>query len=352
MSRPTRETLESVNWVLHVDMDQFLAAVELLRHPELTGKPVVVGGSGDPTLRSVVATASYEARAFGVHSGMPMKVAVRKIPDAVFLPADNAHYEQASAQVMEVIRELPGVTLEPIGWDEAFVGITADDPEAFAADLQRAVHEATGLWCSIGIGDTTLRAKIATGFGKPRGRFRLTRENWYAVMGERPTVELWGIGAKTARKLAELGLTTVAELAAADPVALAQRFGPTTGPWLVGVGRGLGRTTVTAEPWVRRSRSRETTYQQNLIAWPDIQAGVSELARRLAKDLVDDARTVIRVGLKVRYAPFFTAIHAKKLPAATTDPDLLERAALDVLEQFDHDRPVRLLGVRFEYDRD
>ena len=125
-------------WVCHVDLDEFIAAVEVLRRPELAGQPVVVGGTGDPTRRSVVATASYAAREFGVRSGMPMKVAARKLPDAVFLPADNAHYEAVSAQVMAVIRELPGVVLEPIGWDEAFVGISTADPEAFARELQQA----------------------------------------------------------------------------------------------------------------------------------------------------------------------------------------------------------------------
>ena len=101
----------------------------------------------------------------------------------MFLPADNTHYEAVSAQVMTVIRELPGVVLEPIGWDEAFVGVHSADPEAFAQMLQQQVLAATGLWCSVGIGDTTLRAKIATGFGKPRGMFRLTAANWNEVMG-------------------------------------------------------------------------------------------------------------------------------------------------------------------------
>ena len=339
-------------WVCHVDLDEFIAAVEVLRRPELAGRPVVVGGTGDPTRRSVVATASYAAREFGVRSGMPMKIAARKLPDAVFLPADNTHYEAVSAQVMAVIRELPGVVLEPIGWDEAFVGVRSADPEAFAQMLQQQVLAATGLWCSVGIGDTTLRAKIATGFGKPRGMFRLTAANWNEVMGDRPPGALWGIGSRTAAKLGELGIHTVAELARSDPGELAARFGPSIGPWLVGVGRGQGRSTVTAEPWVRRSRSRETTYQENLTGWPDIQAGVVELAERLAEDLIADARTVIRVGLKVRFAPFFTVSHAAKLPAPTTDPAVLVAAALRVLEQFDHDRPVRLLGVRFEYDRD
>lgn len=336
-------------WVLHVDLDQFIAAVEVLRHPELQGRPVVVGGAGDPTQRAVVATASYEARAFGVHSGMPMRRAARKIPDAVFLPADNAHYEQVSAQVMAVLRELPGVVLETIGWDEAYLGVTTEDPEAFAREAQQAVLAETGLWCSFGIGDNTLRAKMATDFGKPRGVYRLTAENWFEVMGAKPTEELHGVGKKTAQKLAGFGITTVTELAGTDPDELAARMGPTMGPYFVAKGRGWGRTEVTAEPWVRRSRSRETTYQHDLTSWPQVQAGIEELAQQVVADMVGDGRIAMRVGIKVRFKPFFTQIHAAKLPAPSTDPEVLTAAALRVLEQFDHDRPVRLLGVRFEY---
>ena len=143
--------LVSRRWVLHVDMDQFLAAVELLRRPELVGRPVVVGGRGDPTERAVVSTASYEAREFGVRSGMPLRVAARRCPDAVFLPLDLPSYEDASEQVMTVLRGWPGAVVQVLGWDEAFVGVRADDPQEVAHALQRAVLEATGLHCSVGI---------------------------------------------------------------------------------------------------------------------------------------------------------------------------------------------------------
>jgi len=118
-------------WVLHVDLDQFIAAVEVLRRPELRGKPVIVGGAGDPSQRSVVATASYEAREYGVHSGMPMRTAAKRCPDAVFLPADNAAYDEVSAVVMDTLRGFD-VVVEVMGWDEAFVGAVTSDPEALA----------------------------------------------------------------------------------------------------------------------------------------------------------------------------------------------------------------------------
>src|ERR1700754_1738563 len=222
-------------WVLHVDLDQFLAAVEVLRRPELAGRPVIVGGKGDPTQRAVVATASYEARGYGVRSGMPMRTAAKRCPDAVFLPADNAHYEAVSEEVMATLRAVPDVVVEVMGWDEAFVGAETDDPEALAREIRSDVLATTGLHCSIGIGDNMLRAKIAAGVAKPgagTGVFRLTAANWAEVMAHRPTQALWGIGAKTARKLADRGITTVAELAAADPSALAADLGPALGPRL------------------------------------------------------------------------------------------------------------------------
>ncbi|MET1051340.1 MAG: DNA polymerase IV, partial [Mycetocola sp.] len=202
--------------MLHVDLDQFIAAVEVLRRPELAGKPVIVGGRGDPTERAVVSTASYEARAFGVGSGMPLRIAARKVPDAVILPVDAETYLAASDEVMATLREQPGATVQVLGWDEAFVGIDSDDPETYARNVQRAVLDRTRLHCSVGIGDTLVRAKVATGFGKPRGVFTLTAGNWLEVMGSRPTIDLWGVGSKVSRRLAGHGITTVAQLAAAD----------------------------------------------------------------------------------------------------------------------------------------
>ncbi|WP_281689226.1 DNA polymerase IV [Pseudonocardia thermophila] len=337
-------------WVLHVDLDQFIAAVELLRRPELAGCPVVVGGSGDPTQRGVVATASYEAREYGVRSGMPLRTALKRCPDAVYLPVDKPTYEEASAGVMAVLREFP-VIVEVMGWDEAFVGGETDDPEALAAEIQVAVLERTRLHCSIGIGDNLLRAKIATEFGKPRGRFRLTKENWFDVMGERPVTALWGIGAKTARKLEDRGIRTVRELAAADPAALAAELGPTMGPYYVQLGRGLGRRVVEGTPWVPRSHGREVTFQENLTDWAQVRREVAALARTVAAELQEEGRPAARVGVKVRFAPFVTHTRSTTLAAPTLDPDALENAALQVLDLFRPGRAVRLLGVRAEFER-
>ena len=335
-------------WVLHVDLDQFIAAVEVLRHPELRGRPVVVGGDGDPAKRGVVSTASYEARQHGVHSGLPLRTAARRCPDAVFLPVDRAEYEAASATVMETLRGFGAVT-EVMGWDEAFVAVETDDPEGFAREIAAGIRAATQLDASVGIGQNKLQAKLATGFGKPAGVFRLTHETWFDVLGGRPTDALWGIGVKTARKLAALGIGTVRDLALADPDALAAEFGPATGPWLVRLARGEDHSPVTSAPYVPRSRGREVTFQADLDDWDQVRAEVARLAERVTADVAAEERPAVRVVVKVRYAPFFTSSHSRSLPEPTADGDAIREAALAALERFTDRRPVRLLGVRAEF---
>jgi DNA polymerase-4 len=334
--------------VLHLDLDQFIAAVEVLRHPELRGLPVVVGGDGDPAKRGVVSTASYEARAFGVHSGLPMRTAARRCPQAVFLPVDKVAYEEASAQVMAVLRN-SGAVVEVMGWDEAFLAVETDDPEAVASDLAAQVRERTRLDCSVGIGGNRLQAKLATGLGKPAGVFRLTGDNWYEVLGSQPTGALWGIGDKTERKLAELGIRTVAELASADVDAVADRFGPVNGPWLVLTARGIGSAEVTAEPYLPRSRGRETTFQQNIEDWVQVRAETLRLADLVSRDVEAEQRPAVRVVVKIRHAPFFTSSHGQALPAPASDAESIRQAALAALAKFTDHRPVRLVGVRAEF---
>jgi len=333
--------------VLHVDLDQFIAAVEVLRHPELAGKPLIVGGRGDPTERAVVSTASYEAREFGVGSGMPLRIAARKAPDAVILPVDAETYLAASDEVMTTLRAQPGAVVQVLGWDEAFVGVATDDPEQYARNLQQAVLERTRLHCSIGIGDTLIRAKVATGFGKPRGVFRLTAENWFQVMGERPTIDLWGVGTKISRRLASCGITTVSELANADPDTLVAEFGPRMGPWFAQLGRGDGARVVDDSPWVARGHSRETTFQQDLTEPSQVEEAVRELVARVLEDVEAEGRPVIGLTLKVRYAPFITKTFAKKIPPVF-DREIVLARALELADKREPDRPIRLLGLRAE----
>ncbi|AZS36322.1 DNA polymerase IV 1 [Microbacterium lemovicicum] len=338
---------ETRAWVLHVDLDQFIAAVEVLRRPELAGLPLIVGGRGEPGERAVVSTASYEARAFGVGSGMPLRLAARKVPDAVILPVDREAYEAASDEVTATLRAHPGAVVQVLGWDEAFVGLSVADPEASARALQAEVLERTRLHCSVGIGDTLVRAKVATGFGKPAGMFRLTADTWLDVMGARPTIDLWGVGKKVSARLAGLGVETVAQLADADPAALVAEFGPKMGPWYRQLGQGGGTAVVDDTPWVARGHSRETTYPVDLGERAAILAAVDDLFDAVWADVTGEGRPVVGLTLKVRYAPFTTKVFTKKIPATSDRAEVAARVR-DLVDRMEPDRAVRLLGVRAE----
>jgi len=336
-------------FVFHVDLDQFIAAVEVLRHPELAGTPVVVGGDGDPMKRGVVSTASYEARAFGIRSGIPLRTAFKKCPDAVFLAVDADHYMAASRDVMTTLRSFPAV-VQVAGWDEAFMEVLTDGPERLARDVQRAVLERTRLWCSIGVGDNKLRAKIASDMAKPQGVFRLTAANWRDVMDDLPPRALWGVGPKSQKRLEGLGIKTVRQLATADQALMTNAFGPSNGVWIRRLASGEDRNPVVDEPHRPKSRGRERTFQRDLIDRDEIRHEVSTLAREVAADMSDDddQRPGLRVVVKVRFAPFITKTHGAPLREPTMDPAAIEAAASAALERFDLDRPVRLLGVKVE----
>ncbi|MBS1694596.1 MAG: DNA polymerase IV [Actinobacteria bacterium] len=341
----------SAGWVLHVDLDQFLASVELRRHPELAGLPVIVGGSGDPNEpRKVVTCASYQAREYGVHAGMPLRTAARKCPDATFLPSDPEAYDAASDEVMGLLRDL-GHPVEVWGWDEAYVGMDPDatgDPLELAERIRTLVAAQTGLSCSVGISDNKQRAKVATGLAKPAGVYSLTDGNWMAVMGDRGVDALWGVGPKTAKKLAGLGITTVADLAATDATLLTSTFGPTTGLWILLLAKGGGDTEVSAQPWVPRSRSHVVTFPRDLTDRAEIDSAVADLARRTLTEVIDQGRTVTRVAVTVRTSTFYTRTKIRKLAEPGTDAAVIISTALSVLGMFELDRPVRLLGVRLE----
>ncbi|MDG5483643.1 DNA polymerase IV [Mycolicibacterium gadium] len=339
----------SPRWVLHVDLDQFQAAVEVRRNPELAGLPIIVGGNGDPNEpRKVVTCASYPARAFGVHAGMPLRTAARKCPDATFLPLDTNAYDEASEEVMGLLRDL-GHPVEVWGWDEAYIGADeSTDPFQLAEQIREVVAAGTGLSCSVGISDNKQRAKVATGFGKPSGIFSLTEDNWMAVMGDREVEALWGVGPKTAKRLAGMGVNTVADLAATDAQLLTSTFGPTTGLWILLLAKGGGDTEVSAQPWVPRSRSHVITFPEDLTDPAEIDSAVVKLAKTTLAEIIDQGRVVTRVAVTVRTKTFFTRTKIRKLASAGNNERTIVATALDLLHQFELDRPIRLLGVRLE----
>jgi DNA polymerase-4 len=314
----------------------------------LAGLPVIVGGNGDPTeARKVVTCASYEAREFGVHAGMPLRTAARRCPGATFLPSDPAAYDAASGQVMGLLRDM-GHPVEVWGWDEAYLAADVEDPSELAEQIRTVVSSATGLSCSVGISDNKQRAKVATGFAKPAGVSTLTDANWMTVMGDRSVDALWGVGPKTTKKLEALGITTVWQLAHADAELLTSTFGPRTGLWLLLLANGGGDDNVSAEPWVARSRSHVVTFAQDLTDRDEMNSAVTELAQRALSEVAFESRIVTRVAVTVRTATFYTRTKIRKLDAPTTDADVIVAAALRVLDLFELDRPVRLLGVRLE----
>ncbi|MCU1640809.1 MAG: dpo4 [Nocardia sp.] len=353
-------------WLLHVDLDQFQAAVEFRRHPELRGQPVIVGGNGNPEEpRKVVSCASYPARAHGVRAGMPLRAALRVCPDGVFLPQDLATYAEASEEIMTLLRTFPG-RVEVLGFDEAFLAIDTgavdtDEPEQLAGEIRSAIEE-LGLRCAVGIGDNKTRAKLATGFAKAVGKsgdaaaeqdagtgiFRLTADNWTELMAHRPTTALWGVGARIAKRMSALGIATVADLAAADRELLAKEFGPNTGPYLWVLGHGAGDTEI-AEPREPVGHSRSETFAADLTERSEFDAAVIRLATQVAEETFAGGRTAGRIGVTVRTSTFFTRTKQRKLAHPTADVDEVVQTALQVLHGFELDRPIRLLGVRVEF---
>ena len=239
--------------------------------------------------------------------------------------------------------------VEVLGWDEAFLGVDRTTLRRMAREIQRRVREATVLDCTVGIGQNKLQAKLATGFGKPAGVFRLTGETWFEILGDRPTDALWGIGSKTAKRLAALGIRTVNDLAATDPSDLARHLGPMTGPWLVSLAHGRSASNVTSEPYVARSLSRETTFQRDIEDWDVVRREVADIAVRVARDIATESRPAVRVVVKLRFIPFTTRTRGQALAVPSSEPDVITQAALSALERFTHRRPVRLVGVRAEF---
>lgn len=348
-------------WLLHVDLDQFQAAVEFRRRPELRGLPVIVGGEGDPTQpRKVVTCASYPARAYGVRAGMALKMAQRKCPEGVFLPLDMPAYEAASAEIMATLGRVAG-PVEVWGMDEAFVA-TDGDPWQLAAEIRSAVI-GLGLTCSVGIGDNKLTAKLATGFAKSTGKtsaepehdpgaaagiFELTAANWTELMGHRPTDALWGVGSRIAKRLADLDIATVADLMAADRARLATAFGPSTGPYLWVLGHGKGDTELTTTPRIPVGRSKSETFPHDLTDPDEIHREVARIATEVAEEMREHHRISTRVAVTVRTKTFYTRSKQQKLPHPTDDIPTIVATALAIIARFDLDRPVRLLGVRLE----
>jgi len=328
--------------IAHVDLDAFYVSVELRRRPELRGLPVVVAGSGP---RAVVTTASYEAREFGVGSATPASRARRLCPDAVFVPPDFEAYRAVSRQVMDRVRATVP-TVEVAGLDEAYLDLSdLVAPHAAMRRLIADIRGTSGLGCSVGIGPSKLVAKVASDAEKPRGFVVLSREEACARFAEAPPGVLPGVGPKTAERLDDMGIATIAALAAASPDALAERFGARLGPYLAHRARFEDDAPVTSVR-VAVSESRETTFDRDIAALEEMEEVLDRLTGRLCEALVRQDRRGRTIGIKVRLDDFSTHTRARTLPRAINAAAEVGGVARELLREFAPPRPVRLLGVR------
>lgn len=348
-------------------MDAFFASCELSQYPELRGMPMVVAGRRtdlprilpdgtrefarlrDYAGRGVLTTATYEARALGVHSGMPTMKAARLAPDAVLLPVNFELYRRHSRRFKDAVRTVSPV-IQDIGIDEVYADLTELDGDArtIAARLKAAVLEATGLSCSVGIAPNKLLAKLCSDMQKPDGITVLTTDEIASRIWPMPAQRINGIGPKATEKLAAHGIVTIGDLAARDPTWLVEHFGRAFGQWLHEAAHGRDeRPVITHREPV--SISRETTFERNLHAARD-RSELGEvftlLCEQLAADLARKRYRARTVGIKLRFDDFRTVTRDLTLPEPVADAAALRRAAGACLKRADLGRSIRLLGVR------
>ena len=365
-------------WIAHLDMDAFFASVELLRYPELRGQPMVVGGGArhqperqadgtrrfarlrDYVGRGVATTATYEARAFGVHSGIGLMKAAALAPDAVLLPTDFDEYKRMSRLFKQtVLAQVP--VIEDRGIDEIYFELTdqpgaqdaaGDDPHggvrAIASRIQQAVNAATGLSCSIGLSPNKLLSKICSDLEKPRGLTVITEADIPTRIWPLPAKRINGIGPKASAKLESLGIRTIGELAAAEPHWLIEQFGRSYGAWLADAARGHDERPLSysRDP---KSISRETTFERDLHAKHDREelGGIfTWLCERLADDLRRKGVVAKSVGVKLRQDDFRIVTREITMDAYTADAAVIRRHAGLCLKRMPLERRFRLLGVR------
>ena len=369
--------ISPARYIAHLDMDAFYASVELLRYPQLRGQPVVVGGrrraaQGEPepgqfatlrgyTGRGVITTSTYEARALGVFSGMGLMKAAKLAPDALLLPADFEAYRKYSWMFKDAVRAI-APQVEDRGIDEIYIDLTESvaasaaegtpDPWArarsIAIDIQRSVREVTGLSCSVGITPNKLLSKIASELNKPGGVSVVRPDDIRSVVWPLAVRKINGIGPKANKKLEQLGIRTISELAQKEAGWLIEHFGRSYGAWMHEAAHGRDdRSVVTwSEP---KSISRETTFEDDLHPVRDkdqLTKIFTDLCVRVAGDLERKGYAGKTIGLKIRYDNFHTVTRDLTIAVPTQDAKVIRRAAGECLKRVPLDRRIRLLGVR------
>ncbi|MDS1269412.1 DNA polymerase IV [Lipingzhangella sp. LS1_29] len=339
--------------VLHVDMDAFFASVEQLERPEARGQPVLVGGTGP---RGVVASANYAARAYGIHSAMPMSQARRLCPRALVYPADHERYSQVSAAVRVILESVTPV-VEPVSLDEAFLDVSGararlGGPVWIAEHLRSRIRAEQGLTCSVGIAPNKFVAKLAATHAKPDGVYLVPEAQVQAFLHPLPVGALWGVGPKVEQRLVRLGLHTIADVAAVSPASLRREVGPALGDHLAALARGRDERAVQpASSAEERGLSAECTFARDVADAAVIDRELLRLSERLARRLRTEgqghaARTVT---LKVRRADFTTITRSRTLPEPTDLAREIHATARILYEAAEVSRArLRLVGIRVE----
>lgn len=336
--------------IFHVDMDQFFAAIEEREHTELKGKPVVVGA--DPkegTGRGVVSTCNYEARKYGIKSGIPIAKAWRLCPDAVFLPVNYQLYQKVSARIMIILKDYAD-KFESWGLDEAFLDVSQrvksfEEAEKLAQKIKKVIYEKEKLTCSVGVGPNKLIAKIASDFRKPDGLIIVRSKDAKAFLSPLGVRKLLWVGRKTEKKLKMMGIETIGDLVNYDASVLTEKFG-VGGTQLYLSAQGLDNTEV-QEHWERKSISREITFEEDTSDYSFLLETLDAISEDLHQELIASNFTFKTTTVKIRYENFETHTHGKTLPFFTDRRKDILRAARELIQHyFRSDRKIRLIGVR------
>lgn len=327
-------------------MDAFFAAVEQKRHPELIGKPVVIGGSGDPTQRGVVSTASYEARKFGIHSALPLRTAYKLCPDAVFLPVDYEEYSRVSEEIKNILREFSPV-MEDVGIDEAFLDISesTESSEEISKKIKERIKTELDITCSIGIAPNKLLAKIASDLKKPDGLTIINEGDVEKIIWPLAVRKLWGVGPKTEAYLKSININTIGELAVMPLEKLTEHFGPSYGNYLYEASKGIDESPLVTH-WEPKSSSRETTFQRDTNDWQTIAKTLAGLTKEVSEDLKRSGYLGRTVTVKIRFEDFKTYTRAKTMTEFTDSNEVIRKAAFEALSRIKLEKKVRLIGVR------
>jgi DNA polymerase IV len=334
--------------VLHVDMDAFYASVELISRPELRGTPVIVGGGS----RSVVLSATYEARRYGVHSAMPMTRARRMCPQATVVEPSHGQYSRVSAGVMEIFRSITPL-VEPLSLDEAFLDVAGavrrlGRPAAIGQLIRDRVQDEQGITCSVGVATTKFVAKLASTRSKPDGLLVVPASGVVAFLHPLPVGALWGVGEKTEKELTRLGLHTVGDIANTPVTTLVRALGQASGSHLHALSWGRDERRVVAhEP--DKSIGAEETFSRDVDDPDVVRRELLRLAERTAGRLRTAGLAGRTVSVKIRFADFTTITRARTLPEPTDVAALLYGTARQLYEALGLDRArLRLVGIRVE----